>query len=277
VGLAPLFLHPWNGRRQVTFLGNGVSDRLRFVLRPGHERPVLSQILDILASERERWDLCDLQDIHEQSILLKCDIPDVLHQAVRPQYVCTGLRLPDSPERLQESLPHGLRRNVARYRRHLADAGDVEFTITQDGDCEEAVDALIRLHRARWQTKEGTAGMLDGAAIEEFHRAAARNLSANGSVRLNCLRFNGDIAAIAYVIHHGECAYGYMCGFDPSLARFSPGALIVSYALECAILEGMRFFDFLRGGESYKSPWGAEPYASYRLLLWHGQPGIELA
>src|SRR5262245_35823017 len=32
--LAPMFLHSWRGRRQVTFLGNGVSDRLGLLAEP---------------------------------------------------------------------------------------------------------------------------------------------------------------------------------------------------------------------------------------------------
>ena len=34
VGLAPLFIFPWNGRRQVTLIGSGLSDYLDFLFVP---------------------------------------------------------------------------------------------------------------------------------------------------------------------------------------------------------------------------------------------------
>jgi CelD/BcsL family acetyltransferase involved in cellulose biosynthesis len=39
-------------------------------------------------------------------------------------------------------------------------------------------------------------------------------------------------------------------------------------SLRSAIEEGFRFFDFMRGDESYKSNWGAQPRPAIRLRVW---------
>lgn len=45
--------------------------------------------------------------------------------------------------------------------------------------------------------------------------------------------------------------YHYLGAFDPELERFSPGPLVIGYALEEALRAGVRQLDFLRGQENY--------------------------
>lgn len=252
-----MFLHVWEGRRQVTFLGNGVSDQLGFLGSEGEDL-----ILDAVAACRGDWDLCDLQDLHSESPLLKICVPAPLRAEICPQYACSVVPLPTSVDEFREGLPHGLRRNLRRYRKQLDELGSVEFETGAD-----SLDALFELHRARWALRDDR-GMLDGPCMEGFHRRAAGNLLAAGMVRLHSLRLSGKIAAVVYALVHRRRAYSYLGGFDPALARFSPGALIMQYTMEQAILEGVTEFDFLRGEERYKADWGAQPYVTSRLRIW---------
>lgn len=268
IALAPLFLHPWNGRRQVTFLGNGVSDYLDILCEPHAEATACSEVMGCIADRRHRWDLCDLQDLRRQSALLQLQVPFPLQSAIRAQYVCSVVSLPDTLERFEDTLPHGLRRNLRRYRSQLQAEGPVQFQTASAGQYQEHVDALVALHQARWNEKDGS-GMLSSPSLERFHRGALDDLWQSGLVRFHSLRLNGTIAAIVYALVHRDRAYSYLGGFDPALARFSPGALIMKYTIDQAIKEGVREFDFLRGSESYKSAWGARPSATSRLLLWH--------
>src|SRR4051812_36974723 len=63
IGLAPTFLHSWQGRRQLTLIGNGLSDRLKVLARDGSELLVMQQVLGALSEHRRSWDLCDFQDL----------------------------------------------------------------------------------------------------------------------------------------------------------------------------------------------------------------------
>jgi CelD/BcsL family acetyltransferase involved in cellulose biosynthesis len=118
------------------------------------------------------------------------------------------------------------------------------------------MEASFALHRAPWRDKNKT-GMLDGPGLEYFHLAAARGLWKRGLVRLHALRLHERIVAVVYALVGGPRAYRYLGGFDPAFAHFSPGALIMAYSIEQAILEGVREFDFLRGRDAYKSGLGA--------------------
>lgn len=260
VGLALTFLHPWQGWRQVTFIGNGVSDHLDILAHPGCRAEAVASLLEKYAEHRSCWDVCDLQDLSEHSSLLHTTVPRDMAAEVKPQYACTSVPLDGSP------LPHGLRRNLRRYRSQLEEHGTVTLEQAGTTHSDEYIEALFALHRARWASKNDK-GMLDGSAMETFHSRAAKNFWAAGLVRLYALRFNDKIVSIIYALRRGSTAYSYLGGFDPALARFSPGSILLEYAMQQLLLEGATEFDFLRGDEPYKATWGARPYTTYRLLL----------
>lgn len=264
--LALLFLHQWDGRRQVTFLGNGVSDHLDVLAgRPGQHAPA---ILAALAERSAEWDLCDLQDLPECSGMLQAPAPVGFEAEICPQYICSEIALPAAWKAYADALPHGLRRNLRRYRSQLASAGEVRIESAGTACFTEYLEALFNLHRCRWASKN-EAGMLDGEAKERFHRVAARNLWDAGLARLHGIRLNGTLVAVVYAFVRGARAYSYLGGFAPDLARFSPGALILEYSIQQAMAEGVTIFDFLRGEESYKVDWGARRTLSHRLRLRH--------
>ena|SRR5438105_11909593 len=64
----------------------------------------------------------------------------------------------------------------------------------------------------------------------------------------------------------------YLSGFDPALARFSLGTLLVGHAIEEAVREGAEEFDFLRGQEDYKYRWGAKDRLVYRRRFQISKP-----
>src|SRR5579871_2583125 len=266
VALAPMFLHDWLVRRQVTFLGNGVSDYLGFVMDPAFAPDALTRILAAIAAEKGRWELCDLQDLRETSPLCHVALPEPLRSLVRAQYPCMRVQLPQNLEQLEKR--GGLGRNLRRYGERLIRLGDVTFETAGSEMFEDALRALIDLHRARW-AEQSDASMIEGPAMERFHAQAAANLCREGCARFDVLKLNGAIAAVIYVLLDEQRAYGYLSGFDPSLKRFSPGMLILNYSLEQSIRSGYREFDFLRGNEPYKRDWGATESTTYRLLIWH--------
>jgi CelD/BcsL family acetyltransferase involved in cellulose biosynthesis len=127
---------------------------------------------------------------------------------------------------------------------------------------------LFELHRARWAAR-GEPGVLAGAALERFHIDAVAALARGGLVRLIGLALDGTLRAVFYgLVDHGRLLF-YLSGFDPQIARLSPGRLLVARAIERARDEGAFELDFLRGREPYKYEWGAvdRPAAIYRAAL----------
>jgi CelD/BcsL family acetyltransferase involved in cellulose biosynthesis len=101
--------------------------------------------------------------------------------------------------------------------------------------------------------------------VQRFHRMGAPRLQRAGLLRLHAWTLDGRIVAVQYVLVHRGRACGYLAGYDPQLAACSIGSVLINAAIEHAIREGCREFDFLRGVEPYKYAWGAANQHTYRL------------
>src|SRR6266496_701499 len=111
--------------------------------------------------------------------------------------------------------------------------------------------------------------MLDNLSTQAFLTAATREFSACGKLRLYTMRYREELAAIIYAIFDQGRMWGYITGMDPALSRWSPGNLILEYAMRHAIAERASAWEFLRGDEQYKFLWGAHIIPKSRLRVWH--------
>jgi CelD/BcsL family acetyltransferase involved in cellulose biosynthesis len=260
IGVAPLTINP---QGTVRLMGAGIADYLGFVLLPGSERPALETIYRALEDHREQWQSVVLEELRHDSPLLLWDRGEK-HEAC----VCPVLNLPGSMRQLRGDLPLKLRKNLRRARQMvLGGAWDGAFTACHaTGEWKPALEALFELHQARWR-QAGEEGQLGDPALRAFHRDAAAALRNRGQLRIYALRQGSRFSAVLYGFALHRRFFSYFSGFDPQDARLSPGALVLEYAIEQAIEEGCREFDFLRGTESYKYVWGAGNHQSFRLTL----------
>jgi CelD/BcsL family acetyltransferase involved in cellulose biosynthesis len=112
--------------------------------------------------------------------------------------------------------------------------------------------------------------MLAAEIDQSFHREVARGMLAAASLRMYSMRINDRVVAIFYGFAHHDTVYYYLSGYDPSLEKFSPGTVIVAHAIEQALRDGAKSFDFLRGAEEYKYAWGATDRMNQRRRLIRG-------
>ncbi|MGI8992070.1 MAG: GNAT family N-acetyltransferase [Bryobacteraceae bacterium] len=270
-GIAPLFIHRhWRNPevRQVSFIGAGVSDYLDVLIEPGFARSGTVAFFRHLEDRRSRWDVCDFQDLRAASPLLANAFPVGVHHAVSPCGICPVLILPENMAFLRKSLSAKFRTDLRRAGNRLRNSGDVLFETAAAEALPEYLNALFRLHSARWQLRHEP-GVLCTDEIRNFHREVASGFQESGSLRVHGLRRQGIIAAVVYSFVTGTTAYAYLGGFDPELARLSPGSALMEFSIERAIQEGVREYDFLRKKEEYKYLWGAQDHASRRILAWH--------
>src|SRR5262249_20263444 len=86
-------------------------------------------------------------------------------------------------------------------------------------------------------------------------------------LRLHALRFEGRIVSIVCIFCAHRRAHYYLGGFDNALARYSPGDVLIHFAIQHAIEENVTEFDFLRCAEKYKYRWGAEDRVNIRFVI----------
>lgn len=272
-GLAPLFIHGHSERpdlRQVSIIGAGITDYLDFLFEPEIACEGVRTILQYLAEQRSRWDVCDFQELRAGSPLLRAELPAGIHGERLSCGICPVLVLPRTPEEFYAKLDAKLRTDVRRARNKLERSGELQFETARLEATEEASEALFRLHQARWQTRDEP-GMLASHDRQSFHRDVITNFARRDWLRLYALRYKGSIVAVFYGFLTRGRAYAYLSGFQPELARLSPGTVLLSLAIEEAIREHASEFDFLRKTEEFKHLWGAQDRANGRLLMWHSE------
>ncbi|WP_437280961.1 GNAT family N-acetyltransferase [Sorangium sp. So ce375] len=266
VGLAPLAVHRIGDERVVALLGAGITDYNDVLAVSGYERAVADATLACLEARADAWDAADLHDLRGSSPLLLAEAPAGWSDEVEKHEACPAVAIPEGagPDAL---FSRAMRARIARARKRLARAGDLRVDVAGPASVDELLDALFANHRARWCSR-GEGGVLD-EALRPFHREAARGLCARGALRLFGLRLDGRIIASLYGFAERGGLASYITGFDPELAWYSPGLVMLASAIEHAAREGARTVDFLRGREPYKYDWGAVDRWTYRRRLRH--------
>jgi CelD/BcsL family acetyltransferase involved in cellulose biosynthesis len=219
--------------------------------------------------------VCDLDELRPGSALLRTELPPGLVARQAPCGVCPALALPKSMERLLAGLSPKFRKNLRQSESRLRRMG-VEFRTARPDEVAETMRELFRLHAARWRER-GQRGMLAKAAVQRFHLDAAARLAREGLLRLNVARLDGATIAVQYNLWRNGRLYYYLSGFDPALARLSPGAAILAWSVAAAIAEGGVELDFLRNREEYKYHWGARDRVNRKLLVSHTACAREVA
>src|SRR5207302_10824317 len=124
----------------------------------------------------------------------------------------------------------------------LSKSADVQFATGHETTLARCMDEFFRLHAARW-------GPL-GEPLQRFHREAAQAFLETGHLRLSLLRTGDRAGAAVHAFASGKTLYCYLSGFDPEMAKQSPGAVLLGWVIEQAVAEGLEEVDFLRHGEA---------------------------
>jgi CelD/BcsL family acetyltransferase involved in cellulose biosynthesis len=263
VAIAPLV-----GRETIHLAGGAVSDYQDALAAPGFERMVMSAFAEHLRGEPHRWSEILFENLRPESALLFGNFGAHYTDTIEAHEVCPVLMLSgatSSQSGLPPSVPPHQQEKVRYYRRRAEKAGLIIETATWES-IDEYLEALFRLHRARWQ-KRGQRGVLEDEHVQKLHRLAAPGLFRKELLRLYGMRMNGALVAVYLGFLCGERALYYLSGFDPAVGEFSPGMLLIAHAISEAIREKAGCFDFLRGGEPYKYAWGAHDSHTYRRTI----------
>jgi CelD/BcsL family acetyltransferase involved in cellulose biosynthesis len=265
VGLLPLFIHRWpDGMRQLTLIGNGVTDHLDLLAEPGRAGDIAAAVLAFIQSRADAWDAVDWRDLPAGSPLIAASEAFGADLRIEAEEPCPARPLAARAEAVLGALPRKRRENVSRRRRRLAEQGEVSVVLADASNRIDLLSALLELHARRWESR-GEAGVLADAAVQAFHEQATAALLQAGMLQLQALRLDGEIIAAHYGLRWGRTAYSYIHGFAPDHAAFAPSTLLIVEAMEEAVRAGCTTFDFLRGREPYKYDLGGADQPKVRV------------
>jgi CelD/BcsL family acetyltransferase involved in cellulose biosynthesis len=263
VGVGPLFLHAWNGARQMTLIGSGISDYLEPAIHPHFVEEVVNRLRYYLESESE-WEVCNWQDLSFDTALRELSSHKLEAKAI-DETECREVRLSGTFAEYWNARSASLRQNVRRDRAKAESMGSVRFEATSEADTE-LMNALVRLHGARWQA-QGQIGTIATNSSADFLREIARKFAARNMLRLFSLHLSENIAAVIFAFQHADKIFNYLTAFDPQYDRLGVGRTLLFEALRYCLENGYHAWDFLRGGEPYKEWWGAEKIPKCRLII----------
>ncbi len=264
VGILPCFIHEWQGRRQMTLVGSGISDYLEPLIERAFILPVINSLQIHLETFRA-WDVCDWQDLARETPFTSLSGAPALAVKIAGDTECSFLPLAGNFTDYWQTRSPDLRRNVRRYLAKAEAAGSVVFDKAEIVT-EELTNALIRLHGERWR-RQGQPGMIKANHSAEFLRDVATKFSERGSLRIFSLRFDGEVSALIIGFLHRNQFFSYMSAFDPEHESFGFGRTLLFQTIEYLWSAGVSRFDFLRGDEAYKQSWGVQKVQKTRITI----------
>lgn len=265
VGLAPFYLKQRRTAgiphvREINFLGTGVyahtSERLDIVAERGYESVVAESIASFLRNENG-WERLWLNEVPSSSIMLESFRRAIggaheISVCSRSLYVDTTLRWEDYLKTLNRSTRHNLRRRTRNAMEELDYKSRLVETLDE---LEPAMDALIKLHQARWVSK-GEPGSFALPGVEEFLKEVMRVSFAEGRLWLWTFATGDHIVSVRQAFFDNNTMYGFQGGFDPAYSRYSVGSIQMALCLKDCIEDERVFeYDFLSGDEGYKKDW----------------------
>ena len=154
------------------------------------------------------------------------------------------------------SRSRNFRRQIRNRERRIVRETGVVFRLADDpGRLDADMDALYRLHAARWGEK--STGVFAGAR-GAFHRDFAAAALKRGWLRLWLAEIDGEPVAADY----GWCVAGTACSYNSGRVRdydhLSLGFVLFAHSMRGAAEDGVSSFHLLAGDDEYKARFAQE-------------------
>lgn len=210
------------------------------------------------------WDALELQSVPSEHAAA-----DRLIDLGRAAGLATGdwdsmrspyLELPADEAALDARLGSKLRGNLRRRARKLAatlgplcleriDGGELD-----GGKLNAALDEGFALEAAGWKGARGTA-IACNPGLTARYRALAHAFAARGELACYFLRAGDRRVAFHFALVDQDTYYLFKPGYDPALASYGLGHLLVDLVARDLIARGMRTLDFLGDDLPWKRDW----------------------
>lgn len=137
--------------------------------------------------------------------------------------------------------------------RKLQQEGAVSFQI-HTTDCHQALTQFLALESSGWKGLKGSSIASDTRLVH-FYSAIVEELARRGFVRMYSLLLDRQPVAMHLGLAMNKCYYAPKVAYDETFARFSPGQILVHYAIADLTRAGFEKYDFLGPRAVWKSVW----------------------
>lgn len=169
--------------------------------------------------------------------------------------------------RRETGLPPRDMRELRRYRRRLAEKGEVQLKITR-GECAlDCVQAALELKRGWLAAKDLSSSVIGDEAWESVLVSLVRDHA--GLLACARLEVGGRLAAIEVAVTQGKRWLAFLGATDPEFAKFGPGQVQMADTIAHAREQGFLAYDLLAPADPFKRviATGAIAVCDYALPL----------
>ncbi len=244
----------------LTFLagfGDAHGERLDLIVPAGREdelTPQLCRVFKMLQPECDNVRLNHLLEESPNRPHLLAALKDSFSAAgVLNRQITRYINLPASWEDYEAR--HGPKWRNAMRRHRRAFTAEHAGIATQEGErmtIDEKMKEFRALHAMQWA--EGISSFITDASWRFHQRLAARWLPQQRAW-MPLLEADGKVVAALYGFVEREQFFQYQSGWERSLAKLSPGKMVIRLAVDCCIQRGLKVYDMLPGDYEYKRLW----------------------
>ncbi len=261
IGLAPFFSRTRGPVSVLNFLGTGVGAVGSILhLDAGRKADLVAILLEHALSDRRA--VLDLQNFRYGS----AGINDLrrnheLETRAELQDECPLILLAGcdsvaeflaSPERA------GLRKKLAKAERSLTDR-DVSYRCATDPAAVMSDWAKIQPLYGRAERDHPRQHFGEGANAR-FFEPMLRSMAQRGLASIATMWIDGEVAAFDVFLRTGTEMHAVLGRFDPAVAEYSPGQLLLRYGVQNAIEAETTLIDLQLGDDLYKRRWSTGTY-----------------
>jgi len=272
--------------RVLRSLSDDHSQRFDLLLDPAHAGDAARALVAFLARARD-WDAVELQSVLDHgaaaNTLVAAARDTGLPIGEWPSMASPYLTLPSSTAELDKQLGSKFRGNLRRRAKKLeADVGKLALERVDGRDLNAVqLDALLSegftLEAAGWKGDAGTAIACD-PSLRARYVALAHAFAARGELACYFLRAGERRVAFHFALADADTYYLFKPGFDPALATYGLGHLLVDFVARDLIARGIHELDFLGDDMPWKRDWTEARRAhSFRYLFAPTARGRALA
>lgn len=278
-GIAPFYITKERGRdfssgRVVRFCStvDTYPDHLDIIAEKEYESSFLDGMFKYLADIREDWDILKFDGIKENSAIYQYLAEK--HRQIEDNYIiecatgtlCPYVSLEGSYQDFMKTFTSKDRYNILSRRKKLLENGSAFFKEAYEEEKDKYLSDLFSVHAHRAISK-GIKSSFKKENVYNFHKNFMDLAFEGNKIMLISLVADSGPLAYWYCLRHGNKYYTYQTGLSDEGRKKSAGFVLLSMAIERAFGEGCGEFDFLRGGEEYKSFWTNKYRRNYNYII----------
>lgn len=252
IGLAPLMRGVREHNDRIFFVAHDQADYQDIIARTEDRKRVVHAVVEVLR-QAAGWSVMEVNNLPASSptadILPAACLSAGFRTLRGTDEICPVL-LREGPEPTPYSLARKYRvRRASNYFRRQGD-----LAITDLHDPREALPYLAAFfdqHIRRWQDTR-TPSLFNDAAKRQFYETMVERLLPAGHLLFSVATLDGQPIAFHLGFDFGGRVFWYKPSFEPRLAQYSPGTLMIEHLIQHVLRNDRRELDFTLGAEPFK-------------------------